>query len=318
MRILKLFFSKLLTFLIYLRFPNVPSQQRWFIRFSVIGWIRQVKYFPRDYIYKKPYKVISFYGEFQQELIKVLPFAYWHYRNGTLLETRSPVHMSPFYFFSPNHKEIYSDRDYIDNLNVNIPNSAHLAYLDKSKWQKVPFKEFYQNKIFVFDKPLLIIANRYNTEWGNDPISYFDIEQLKFLIDTLKVRYQIVYNRPASAFVANDNSQVLDLKDKEFIDSTYCNQVLLMENLYKDYRDKVSTFNELQLMVYANCQNFISIHGGTATLASYFGGINVIYSKEGHEHALDEFNNIFPRLADTQIFVARDIPKLRGIVKNVF
>ena len=38
-------------------------------------------------------------------------------------------------------------------------------------------------------------------------------------------------------------------------------------------------YNTCQLMVFANCQNFLTMNGGAAILASYFGGRNVIYTK---------------------------------------
>ena len=310
--------SKILTSLIFIRYPRIPAQQRWFIRFSIKGWLYQLRFFYKDYILKKPYKIIEFKGEFQQELIKVLPHAYWHYKNGTLLKTQSPKYMAPFYFFSPSHTEIYETRDYLDNYNLAIPNSAHSTFVDKSKWLRVPLKEHYQNTMFAYSKPSLVIANRYNTEWEGEPVSYFDIDTLKFILDKLVDNYQIIYNRPDSQHLANDSSKVLELNDREFIKDKYGKSILLMQDLYDIHSDKLASLNHLQLMVYANCKNFISIHGGTATLASYFGGKNLIYSRSGHEHFLSEFEKVFSQLANTQVFVAKDNISLKEKVSELF
>jgi hypothetical protein len=53
-----------------------------------------------------------------------------------------------------------------------------------------------------------------------------------------------------------------------------------MEDLYKENKIKARNYNHFQLSVYANCEKFISIHGGTAALASCFKGSNIILSKD--------------------------------------
>ena len=63
-------------------------------------------------------------------------------------------------------------------------------------------------------------------------------------------------------------------------------------------------------MVYANCSRFISVHGGTAALASYFGGINIIFSRSGLEHLFNEFATIFPKLSNATILHAKSETEL--------
>jgi hypothetical protein len=276
-----------------------------------------LKYYWRDYVLKKPYKEIVFNGEFQQELINVLPFAYWHFKNGTLKTTASAKYTAPFYFFSPDHSEKYVQRDWTSNYSTEIPNSAHNFCLDKSKWLRVPLKEKYKNEKFTFERPILIIANRYNIEWEKGPISFFDIPILNFIIDTLGKKYQIIYNRPSAENITNDNSEILNYGDYQFLKES-CRDVILLNDLYETNKGSVSNFNHLQLMVYANANAFISIHGGTATLASYFGGTNVIYSKEGHEHYFREFETIFPELSGAKIIHAKDENELKNAIKLNF
>ena len=55
-------------------------------------------------------------------------------------------------------------------------------------------------------------------------------------------------------------------------------KVISFKNLLAE-NNKYS-YNELQLKVFANCDNFISVVGGTSFLASYFGGTNMIFNKK--------------------------------------
>ena len=69
-------------------------------------------------------------------------------------------------------------------------------------------------------------------------------------------------------------------------------------------------------MVYPNCSLFISVHEGTAALASYFGGINTILSKSGVEHVFNEFSIIFSALSDAKICHAKSTDELLGYLEK--
>jgi hypothetical protein len=265
----------------------------------------QSKYLLKDHFFKQPYKEIEFFGEFQQELTFVLPFAYWHHLNGTLLQTTSCNGTTPFYFFSENHIELPEKRDWLNNSsNFEVPNMEHSNSFSYKKWARVPLKKYYANDRFVFEKPILIIANKYNVEWQGDPINYFSVDMLNGLFSAYKNKYQIVYNRPLSTYIVGDESEILDLGEYDLIRADHP-EVLLLNDLHEKYKESYS-FNQLQLMVYANASKFISVHGGTAALASYFGGTNIIFSKRGLEHIFNEFELIFPKLSGAKILHAKD------------
>ncbi|MEJ5961714.1 hypothetical protein [Pedobacter immunditicola] len=71
-------------------------------------------------------------------------------------------------------------------------------------------------------------------------------------------------------------------------------------------------------MVYANCDFFVSAHGGTAALASYFGGHNIILSKRGIEHDLNEFTTIFPALSGAKIHHAKTDSEVQGYLEKYY
>lgn len=286
-------------------FPRTKQKYRYFIRDNKYSRLRQLKYFFKDYYHDKKYKNIIYQGEFQQELTFVLPFAYWHHLNGTLEKTISCRDTKEIYFFSKIHEERFSKRDWEHNVaDFEIPNMTHTNSFSYKKWAKVPLKQHYKNNVFVYEKPILIIANKYNVEWKASPINFFDIPLLSKIFDSYKDKYQIIYNRPTSTNIVSDNSEILDLNEFQWIREKYPD-VLLLNDLYEKHKTIVNNFNHMQLMVYANCSQFISVHGGTAALASYFGGTNIILSKSGVEHYFNEFKTIFPALSDARILHAK-------------
>ncbi len=57
--------------------------------------------------------------------------------------------------------------------------------------------------------------------------------------------------------------------------------MILFSELQQQHSDL--NYNELQLMLHANCEHYISVLGGNAVLASYFSGTNVIFALVGKE-----------------------------------
>lgn len=311
---MKKFVLKALSGLAYIHHPNMDRNIRYYIRDNYYTRLNQFRFFADDYIIKNKYKVIDYSGEFQTEICYVLPFAYWHFLNGTLKKTISCKDTKEFYFFSENHEEKYAFRDArFAYDSYDTPNTTHSISKSYSKWAAVPLKDFYKNDVFVFDKPILVIANKYNMEWDNPPLNYIDIPTLDKIITTYKNKYQIIYNRPLSNHIVEDNSDILDLGEHKWLQEHHPD-VLMLSDLYAKHQNSVKNFNHLQLMVYANCEKFVSVHGGTATLASYFGGTNIIFSKGsddpakggGLEIMFNEFSTIFPALSGATILHAKN------------
>jgi hypothetical protein len=301
-----------------IRYPHVPKNLSYFYRDTYSCELVQWKYLLKDYGFsKKPYKDLSFNGEFGQELLFLLPFAYWHYKNGTLRSTQSARFTKEFYFFSPDHQEAFDTRTVEGNYNFEIPRILYSQDYHIQKWLPVPLKEQYKNEIYQYDKPLLIIANRFNTEWDGPPVSFYDIPALDFIIRRLKKDYTIIYNRPKPEDITPDNSTTYNLQEFDWLQTVHP-EVLLMDDLFKENKGDARNFNHLQLMVYANADRFISVHGGTATFASYFGGINLIISKKGPEHHFDCFHTIFPQLSGAKILHAKTDEEVKSFVKEYF
>jgi hypothetical protein len=314
---LKKVLNKVFGLYIHSRYKKIDRNLRYFIQDTYHCELAQWKYVAKDYLKKKKYKTISYQGEFGPELQFVLPFAYWHYKNGTLKTTLSSKFTSEFYYFSPDHKEVFDLRTNEGNFNYEVPRILYSHNYDMKKWLAVPLKEVYKNDIYVYDKPPLVIANRYNKEWDGPPISFFSIEMLDYIIENLKDNYTIIYNRPGAGNITMDNSDIYELNEMEWIRTNHP-EVVLMDDLYKENKGGAKNFNHLQLMVYANCENFISTHGGTSVLASYFKGTNVILSKQGPEHVFNCYNKLYPKLSGARIFHAKSYDELKQYIKSQF
>lgn len=294
---------------------QVPAEYRYFCRDTYVCKMLQAKYIFRDFASKKKYKTVSFDGEFGAELLFALPFAYWHYRNGTLKKTIGAIDTKSFYFFSEDHEEAFDERTNEGNYNYELPRVLYSHDYNMSKWLPVPYKERYKNDVYVFDKPLLIIASKYNSEWDGPPVHFFDKEMLDHFISSLKHKYTIVYNRPGAKDIVVDNSDMFDLNEFGWLRDTHP-EVLLLKDLWKENKINAESFNHFQLCLYANCDNFISVHGGIATLASCFGGKNMIYSCDGGEHYFNCYQKLFTQLSGTEIIVAESKDELKEGVKN--
>lgn len=309
--------NKLLSLIVLIRYGKLPWEVRYFYRDTLYCQVMQWKYWFKDYIWKPKYKQLEFSGEFAPELQFVLPFAYWHYKNGTLERTVSSKFTSELYFFSPDHREDFQTRSNEGNYNFEMPRILYSQDYDMSKWIPVPLKETYRNNVYLYEKPILIIANRYNMEWDGPPVSFYSMEMLAFILERLRDKYTVIYNRPKPQNITMDNSDIYDMDEYAWLEKEYPD-VILMENLYKENKARANNFNHLQLMVYANASHFISIHGGTATLASYFGGTNLILSKKGPEHYFNCFQKLYPQFSGAKILHAKTDDEVKKYVDEHF
>ncbi|QRQ99574.1 hypothetical protein [Dyadobacter sandarakinus] len=309
--------TKLLSLWVRLRHGELPWEVRYFYRDTYYCKVMQLKYVLRDFVFKPRYKELEFSGEFAPELQFVLPFAYWHHKNGTLKKTTSSKYTRELYFFSPDHHEDFQTRSNEGNYNFEMPRILYSHDYDMSKWLQVPLKETYRNTVYQYDKPILIIANRYNMEWDGPPVSFYSIEMLDFILKKVADKYTVIYNRPKPQNITMDNSDIYDMDEFSWLEKAYPG-VILMEDLFRENKAKANNFNHLQLMVYANASKFISIHGGTATLASYFGGTNLILSKKGPEHYFRCFEKLYPKFSGATILHAKTDDDVKKFVEEHF
>ena len=243
----------------------------------------------------------AYFGELGYELQLYSPFIYYLHTLGALRKTIGPSGSAAYNYFSPNHTELASARHNCQGTYVH--HNPHRVPFDYSSWHPAPYKEHFKNTEIKYEKPLVIIHNKYAQEWAEPPVNFIDIPTLVELAGLLKPNYTVVYIRPSSIQTehtqangySEDFNELLQFNDHEELRKQHP-EVLFFHDLMKRFHEH--DYNRLQLMLHASCERFISVQGGNSVIASYFAGTNVIYAVRGHEVEHDmEYNELYPRLA---------------------
>jgi hypothetical protein len=256
---------------------------------------------------------IDCHCEFGYELQLVIPYAYYLYENNLLNKTTSSLMTKELYYFSKNHEEKYSKRDY---YLPNVPNKTpHVKELNYNEYKPPPYKSIYKNDYFVYDKPLLIIHNKFNKEWEKPPINFIDIETLEEIFKLYNNKYTIIYLRPNSKNIIDDNSNIYNLDETDLL-KLY--NIIDANELYKETKDiyNINNFNHFQLLIHSNCNNFISVQGGNSVFASYFGGTNIIYAKQGQELKHQSYDNHYKKYSNCNILHSNNYKNFLELIKN--
>ena len=237
--------------------------------------------------------------EFGYELQLVIPYVYYLHKNNLLKQTASTSFTKELYYFSENHQEKHSKREYMEPSNV--PNkNPHVTELNYNEYLPPPYKDKFKNDYFIFDKPIMIIHNKYNEEWLGPPVNFIDKDTLENIFSNFHSKYQIIYIRPQSNHIVSDGCEIFDLNERELL-SLY--GVLNGNELYEEVKDKynINNFNHFQLLLHSNCNHFISVQGGNSVLASYFGGTNIIFARKGHELECGSYNSHYKKYSNCNV-----------------
>jgi len=321
--------------------------------------------------------------EFGIELVLVIPYAYWLHTQGKLDKVITSKGMRPFYYFCDNVEEKYNHRT-VDNHASGlgsgddsiIPNTwiygskdnAELykdtwseweefsnvekgcGILDYSKWILPNYKEQFKNNKLKFNKPTIIICNRYNWEHGKPPTGYFDINCLYNIFNYLTEKgYCVIYKRPKNTEFPLDQNEAHTLNNKETLNANiegigviddfeltkYYKDVYLLDDIVNDNPDL--TYNQAQLKLFANAQGFITMGGGSTlfpcffqkpTVAYYGGTLNEIERKyfwednKGNKNIKNYHYMINPKLIPfidkNSIDMNNNYEKFLNILKQIF
>jgi len=261
---------------------------------------------------------VDVHPEFGIELALALPYAYWLHENNQLEKVITSKGMKPFYYFCDNVEAKYKYRT-IDNsaagLDV-LPNpwiygnksNAQLykdewdlweefmcaekgcGILDYRKWKLPNYTDQYKNDRFVFDKPFVVVANRYNWEHGTRPVGFFDIKCLYEIFNYLTDKgYTVIYKRPNNTEFPPDQNEMATLHYKETLSADvegignisdynltwYYDDVILFDDIVKKNIDL--SYNEVQLQLFANAEKFIAMSGGSTLLLNLFQKPTITY-----------------------------------------
>lgn len=266
------------------------------------------------------YTIFSGLPEFGYELIAVLPLAYYLYKHNLLNGTISGYDTAPLYYFSPHHQIIDGKRSFKNAMEMgeeSFPNILIHFPMDFSKFEAPDLKNFYSKRAIKFNKKTFIIHNRYSKEWNNAPINYIDKETIKKICLMLRDSFQIVLIQ-ASDFPSKYDD---DIRPTDYgFDEKECDDLglITLKTLIKTY--PALSINELQCCLFAGCSDFISSNGGGGILISYFGGSNIIFSKNCRELDPDvnSFYNWYYKFGDSIIQVVSDEERLVKLVESKY
>jgi hypothetical protein len=268
----------------------------------------------------------QYFGEFAFELLAVIPYAYWLHTRGLLERTVSTPDTRPLYYFSPHHEERPVSRRYVPITEYPIGRPGLFRYdpkgfprrLDTRRWLPPPYKAVYASSRFVWDRQPCIICNKYSDEqyrWYRGPANFIDNTTLFALIDRLRTRYQVVYVRPRAADIVNDHQTIGNLGDIEAVEQAFP-EVRTIQQLRAEYPDL--SYNELQLRLFAGCERFVSVLGGSSYLASWFCGTNVVLAKRGWEVACGAYDGWFDRFSGARVMRVRSGRELLRTVEREY
>ena len=262
--------------------------------------------------------IIDVKPEFGYEIACSIPYAYWLHKRGELEKVITCKGMKPFYYFCDNVEEKYDSRT-IDNSKAGLntlPNSwiygnkdnAKLyknewpiweefmceekgcGILDYRKWKLPNYTTQYKNDRFVFDKPFIVVANRYNWEHGTRPVGYFDIKCLYEIFNYLTNKgYTVIYKRPSNTEFPPDQNEMTTILYKETLSAivegvgnitdkqltSYYDDVILFDDIVEKNKDL--SYNEVQLQLFTNAEKFIAMSGGSTLLLNLFQKPTITY-----------------------------------------
>ena len=175
----------------------------------------------------------------------------------------------------------------------------HQPRLDTRAWLPPPYKTQFHNSNFdhlITTKPLLVVQNKYNREWGkknHPPVNTIPLPTLISLFEKLSTKYHIVYVRPTPRRLPSDlsyswdhNTDVPWNEDFDWIEthnSSTNNYIYTLEEMmtWPSYVD--AGYNDVKLELFSVCKNYISVQGGGSFLIAYFAEKLLMLHKEGPE-----------------------------------
>ena len=222
--------------------------------------------------------IINAFNEFGFLLWYHIPIAYDLHLKGQLGNTNSKIGTKSIFYFSEKHTE---SGGHIDTFRFSQECYKHdTPNFAKQNWTPPPLNEYYSNNELVFDKPILTINNKNNTEWSTGKIfNFFNKESLDNIFAEFYETHQIIYLRPVGknnkvAYQHDSGQEPKEIGDIDLINDKYPEVLWIGDMLSDEYSGE--TYNELQFKILANSDQHISC-AGDASVPSYFGGDVLIY-----------------------------------------
>jgi hypothetical protein len=137
-------------------------------------------------------------------------------------------------------------------------------------------------------RPLLVVHNKHNDEWGLGPVNYIPLATLNILFSMLKHDFTIVYIRHGMNSInpgfVEDHNAFIPFEDKCLLDNHP--EVICFDTLYANHQALGGTqdINTFKNVLYSRCQHFVTSQGGGAHhIAQFSGSVIIVLHRRGSE-----------------------------------
>ncbi len=243
--------------------------------------------------------VLEYFGEFGAELVLFVPFVAWLSSVGLMRDRSVLTYKGMRCFYDDLKLGGYAEKDEQRSSVEPKFRPYYLPVKDEHTWDwalETPFHLYrnYRDKFRVkpvrlpddlLRKPVLVIHNKYNDEFGRGPINNIPLTSLEQIIEGLREKFSIIYIRhgmsPLHEDYSEDHNTFFEYEDRALL-SRY-QDVFNFDDLYDGYGVGCG-MNEFKNHIYSRAYYVIASQGGGSfQCASYPGGVIVIFHRFGNE-----------------------------------
>jgi hypothetical protein len=285
------------------------------------------------------------FAEFGYELACIVPFAFWHHQRQRLVSTVGVMGSRINFFFSPSHRELphvsrHQNNDPVYGIQRNVSGlntRPHDIPFQWHKWEMPDFRQLFSRHPLTLALqrkwPRLVIVHNKRSDW---PVqshwrSQYGERDLDALFGVLRRRQlHILYlcatdplRPPAGKAAHAVGGFTQDHRDGRVELGSCAHENVVARHGVARLLDVLGwslsggagttlSYNEAQYAAHAAAGRFISAQGGSAHVASLFGGVNVIYDvwPSSGERQSGEYRSLFPRYSNATIRAATSFEML--------
>lgn len=235
--------------------------------------------------------ILEYIGEYGSELGCFVPFIYYLKTKGLFKDIKVKTYdgMKSYYFFLDDDEIEYKNvpRQWVNpKFRYFLPEHIRNDDIVFGNMKSIPtmmtppdYIKQYGHLQIQSEKPIYIIQNKYNSEWGGPPVNFFDTTLLDKILEIVTKSFTVIYIRSNDIRLpgySDDENEKFSFKidDKQMISQKYPD-VILFENLLKEYSNY--DFNTLKCIVHCNACSTLSTIGGFNFFDAYFPSKHYIY-----------------------------------------
>lgn len=211
-----------------------------------------------------------------------IPEAYYFHLEGTNTTVDTHIHSEILFYFLKDDKIKTVKSDIIPACNTFRSASLYNHGLPSEfscNWTPPPYQEHF-SKISKLHpaKPIIVINNKYNEEWGRQPYNFLNEKFLTNLFSSrLSEKFDFYYIRYNSSFDTDGYYDDVQ-SDGGFEDYSLIRDFKSVTSIYDVMSKYKIGFNEAQMWMHSHASHSVASSGAGAVLSCYFGNNVFIYN----------------------------------------